>query len=89
VIGADHVHYHAPSQGDLGSFTVPADPRYGSQDLPFVGARRVGGGKKYVATPDDVGKLVYCQVSVTNEHGATAWATAAARPIGEKGKTDK
>jgi hypothetical protein len=79
-IGADHPHYRAPSQEDLGSFTDPADPRYGTQGLPYVGALKVGTGKHYRATAQDVGKLVYCQVSATDD-GATAWKTASAPDI--------
>jgi hypothetical protein len=74
-IGPDHPHHHAPSQEDLGSRTEPADPRYGTQDLPFVGAERIGTGKHYRTSAADAGKLVYCQVSAT-AGGATTWKTA-------------
>jgi hypothetical protein len=79
-IGPDHPHYHAPSQNDLGSLTEPADPLYGTQDLPFLGPLKVGTGKRYRPTAGDVGKLVYCQVSAT-AHGATAWKTASAPAV--------
>jgi len=80
AIGPDHPHYHAPSQNDLGSFTAPAEPEFGSQPLPFLGAERIGAGRQYRPTAADVGKVVYCQVSVTRD-GATVWETATARPI--------
>ena len=76
-IGPDHPRYHAPSQEDLGSFNAPADPQFGSLPLPFRGPLKVGEGKKYTPTSDDVGRLVYCQVSATNG-GATVWRQAAA-----------
>ena len=79
-IGPDHPHYRAPSQDDLGSRTEPADPRYGTQDLPSVGARRIATGKHYRPSGLDAGKLVYCQVSAT-AGGATAWDTASAPEI--------
>ena len=79
-IGPDHPHYRAPSQNDLGSFTEPADPRFGTQDLPYLGAQNVGSGKHHRTTAADAGKLVYCQVSVTDD-GATAWKTASAPEI--------
>ena len=44
------------------------------------GPLKVGGGRKYRPTAEDVGKLVYCQVSATND-GATVWETASAPPI--------
>jgi hypothetical protein len=81
IITPDHPRYRAPRESDLGSFTVPADPRFGSLDLPFVGPRKVGEGKKYTVTADDVGKLVYCRVSATSREGATVWKTASARTI--------
>lgn len=80
IVGPEHPHYHAPSQEDLGTFTQPADPQFGTLPLPFVGPRLVGTGRRYTPTADDVGKLVYCQVSANNE-GATVWKTATAPPI--------
>ena len=80
-IGPDHVHYHAPAQEDLGSFDAPADPRFGSLPLPYRGPLKVGEGRRYRPTADDLGKLVYCQVSVTSRDGATVWKSAPARSI--------
>jgi hypothetical protein len=57
-IGPDHPHYHAPSQEDLGSVNAPADPRYGTQELPYRGPLQVASGKHYRPTAEDVGKLV-------------------------------
>jgi hypothetical protein len=79
-IGPDHVHLHAPAQEDLGSFDAPADPQFGTLPLPFRGPLKVGEGLKYTPTADDVGKLVYCQVSATND-GATVWKSAVAPAI--------
>jgi Domain of Unknown Function (DUF1080) len=79
-IGPDHVRYHAPAQEDLGSFNAPADPQFGTLPLPFRGPLKIGEGKKYTPTTDDVGKLVYCQVSANNG-GATVWETAPAPTI--------
>jgi hypothetical protein len=79
-IGADHPHLHAPSQEDLGSRAEPAEPRYGTQDLPYVGPQRVASGRHYRTSAEDAGKLVYCQVSAT-AGGATTWKTASAREI--------
>jgi hypothetical protein len=79
-IGPGHVHYNAPAQEDLGSFNAPADPQFGSLALPYRGPLKVGEGRRYTVTGDDVGKLVYCQVAATND-GATAWKLAPAREI--------
>jgi hypothetical protein len=79
-IGPDHVHLHAPAQEDLGSFDAPADPQFGALPLPFRGPLKVGEGLKYTPTADDVGKLVYCQVSAT-DNGATVWKAAVAPAI--------
>jgi hypothetical protein len=81
VIGPDHPRLHAPSQEDLGSFDAPAEPGLGSLPLPYRGPLRVGSGKHYRPTAEDVGKLVYCQVSVTSDDRATAWATGSAPEI--------
>jgi hypothetical protein len=79
-IGPDHPRYRAPSQNDWWSSTEPADLRYGTQPLPVLGRQQVGSGRHYRPTAEDVGKLVYCQVSATND-GATVWETASARAI--------
>jgi hypothetical protein len=79
-IGPEHPRFEAPSQIDWWSSTEPADPRYGSQALPVLGRLHVASGRRYVPTAADVGKLVYCQVSATND-GATVWETASARAI--------
>ena len=46
--------------------------------LPFRGPLKVGEGRRHFRTADDAGKLVYCQVSAT-EDGATVWKSAIAR----------
>jgi hypothetical protein len=81
IINPDHPRYRAPRESDLGSFTTPADPQFGSLELPFVGPRKVGEGENYTVAADDVGKLVYCRVSATSNDGATVWKTASARSI--------
>jgi hypothetical protein len=80
VVGPDDPQFRAPAQEDLGSFDAPADPQFGSLPLPFRGPLKVGEGRKYRATAEDVGKLVYCQVTANND-GATAWKTATAPEI--------
>jgi hypothetical protein len=84
IVGPDHPRYRAPSQNDLGSSMAPVDPRYGTQPLPYLGPLKVGEGNTYTPTSDDLGKLVYCQVSADND-GATAWSTGSARPIRARG----
>ena len=74
-VGPEHPHYRAPSQIDLGSFTTPADPQYGTQDLTWLDSLIVGQGKKYTPTAADVGKVIHCAVNANNG-GATVWATA-------------
>jgi hypothetical protein len=82
VIGPDHPRLHAPSQEDLGNFNAPADPAFGSLPLPYKGPLKVGEGRRYTPTAEDVGKLIYCQVTADND-GATVWETASAPPIRE------
>ena len=79
-IGPEHVRYLAPAQEDLGSFNAPADPQFGSLPLPYRGALKVGEGRTYTPTAEDVGKLIYCQVSATTG-GATVFKQAVAKPI--------
>jgi Domain of Unknown Function (DUF1080) len=80
IVPSSDPRFRAPSQNDLGNFTAPPDPRFGTLGLPFQGPLKVGEGTRYTPTADDVGKLVYCQVSADNR-GATVWETASARPI--------
>jgi 3-keto-disaccharide hydrolase len=80
VIGADHPRLRAPAQEDLGNFDAPAEPAFGSLPLPYRGPLKVGEGKRYTPTAEDVGRLVYCQVSADNR-GATVWETASAPTI--------
>jgi hypothetical protein len=82
IVGPSHAHFRAPSQNDLGSFSAPADPEFGTQSLPYLGPFKVGEGLKYTPTADDVGKMIYCQVSA-NSGGATVWKTASAPAIVE------
>ena len=83
IVGPDHPHYRAPSQEDLGGFTAPADPTYGTLALPFVGPEEVGTGRAYVPRADDVGKLVYCRATAVAPSGADVWKTASAPSIVE------
>ena len=80
AIGPDHPRFRAPSQLDLGNFTTPMEPEYGTQDLTWVDSLIVGEGRHYKPTADDVGKVIHCQVSVDNA-GATVFATATAPEI--------
>jgi hypothetical protein len=79
-IGPDHPRYRAPSQLDLGSFTTPAEPEFGTQNLTWLDSLIVGRGKKYTPTAADVGKVIHCAVNANNG-GATVWQTARAPQI--------
>ena len=79
-LGPDHPRYRAPTQEDLGVVSKPPESDTGLQSLPYLGPQNVGSGKKYAPTAEDVGKVVYCQVSATND-GATVWKTASAPAI--------
>ena len=79
-VGPDHPRYRAPSQLDLGSFSTPAEPEFGTQSLTWLDSLVIGQGKKYTPTVDDVGKVIHCAVSANNG-GATVWETASAPEI--------
>ena len=79
-IGPEHPHHRAPSQIDLGSFTTPADPQYGTQDLTWLDSLIVGRGRHYTPTAEDVGKVIHCAANVDRD-GATVWETAEAPEI--------
>ena len=72
--------YRAPSATDLGNFTTPADPRYGTQNLTWTDSLLVGDGNTYTPTAEDIGKVIHCAVNVNNG-GATVWKTAQAPEI--------
>ena len=80
TIGPEHPHYRAPSQIDLGSFTTPADPQFGTQDLTWLDSLIVGQGRHYTPTAEDVGKVIHCAANV-DRGGATVWETAKAPEI--------
>jgi hypothetical protein len=81
AIDPSHPRYRAPTQQDLGNVTAPAEPdKYGPGALPFAGSLQVGSGDRYVPAADDVGKVVHCRVTATND-GATVWETATAPEI--------
>ena len=80
AIGPDHPRFRAPSQFDLGDVTTPAEPEFGNQDLRWTDSLIVGSGRHYTPTAEDAGKVIHCQVSVTND-GATVFATGAAPEI--------
>ncbi|MGH3387942.1 MAG: 3-keto-disaccharide hydrolase, partial [Actinomadura sp.] len=46
-----------------------------------VGAVQVADSRHYRATADDIGKVVWCQVTATNAEGGTAWATGRAPEV--------
>ena len=75
-----HARFRAPSATDLGNFTTPADPRYGTQALTWTDSLLVGEGDTYTPTAEDVGKVIHCAVNVNNA-GATVWKTAQAPEI--------
>jgi hypothetical protein len=79
-VGPEHPRYRAPSQLDLGNFTTPAEPEFGTQNLTWVDSLIVGHGMKYTPTADDVGKVIHCAVNANNG-GATVWKTARAPEI--------
>lgn len=79
-VGPEHPRYRAPSQIDLGSFSTPAEPEFGTQDLTWLDSLIVGHGKQYTPTADDVGKVIHCAVNANNG-GATVWETASAPEI--------
>jgi hypothetical protein len=79
-IGPDHPRYRAPSQLDYNNTTTPAEEQYGTQALTWLDAQIVGTGDSYTPTAADIGKSVYCQVSVDNA-GATVFKTALAPEI--------
>ena len=76
-IGPEHPRYRAPSQFDLGNFTTPAEPEFGTAPLPWTDSLLIGEGATYVPTAADVGKVIHCTVSADNG-GATVLRTAAA-----------
>ncbi|HEY8467442.1 MAG TPA: DUF1080 domain-containing protein [Solirubrobacterales bacterium] len=80
---ADHPRFRAPSQEDLGNRVTPPHPDglYGTDNLTWLGPEHIKDGRKYVLTEEDVGKVVYCQVSATRNH-ATTWAYASAPQVG-------
>ena len=79
-IGPEHPRYRAPSQLDLGNFTTPAEPDFGTQNLTWLDSEIVGRGEMYTPVAADVGKLVHCAVSANNG-GATVTKTASAPPV--------
>ena len=80
VDSIERAHLKDPGDASHAMHRYPADPEFGTQPLPFLGPLKVGEGSKYTPTAEDVGKLVYCQVSANNG-GATVWKTASAPPI--------
>jgi hypothetical protein len=70
-----HPRFWAPAQNDLGSFSTPADPTYGTSDLTWLDSLLVGEGDTYTPVLEDVGKTIHCAVNANNG-GATVWKTA-------------
>ena len=83
-VGPEHPRFRAPSQLDLGNFTTPAEPEFGTQNLTWLDSLVVGQGRQYRPTADDVGKVIHCAVSANNG-GATVWKTARAPAIIARG----
>jgi hypothetical protein len=86
-IDPSHPRYRAPSQLDYNNTSTPAEPEYGTDPLTWLDAQIVGEGDTYTPTAEDIGKSVYCQVSVDNA-GATVFKTAAAPDIIPATNTD-
>ena len=72
--------FRAPSSTDLGNFTTPADPTYGTQALTWTDSLLLGDGDTYTPVAEDVGKVIHCAVNADNA-GATVWKTAVAPEI--------
>ncbi len=79
--------YHAPSATDYNNFTTPAEPTYGTAALPWTDWQIVGNDDTYTPGADDVGKSIYCAVSVDNG-GDTVFKTAGAPDILAATNTD-
>jgi hypothetical protein len=79
-VPATNPRFRAPSQTDYWNTTTPAEPDYGTAPLPWLDWQIVGNADTYTPTADDVGKAIYCQVSVDNA-GATVFKTANAPEI--------
>lgn len=80
-IPATHPRFRAPSATDYWNVTDAApEPEMGTNRLTWTDAQIVGTGDTYTPTTTDIGKTVYCQVSVDNA-GATVFKTAVAPEI--------
>jgi hypothetical protein len=81
-IPTDHPRYRAPNQLDYNNTTTPPNTALGTgtANLTWLDAQIVGEGDTYTPTGADLGKTVYCQVSVDNA-GATVFKTALAPEI--------
>jgi hypothetical protein len=75
-----HPRFRAPSQLDYNNTTTPNDGESGTDPLTWLDGLIVGNGDTYTPVSADVGKSIYCQVSVDNA-GATVFKTAAAPEI--------
>src|SRR3954465_10780341 len=72
--------YHAPSANDYNNYTTPAEPEMGTAALPWSDWQIVGNQDTYTPGAEDVGKALYCSVSVNNG-GATVFKNAGAPEI--------
>ena len=77
--------FRAPSQNDYGNFTTPPMPDLGpfgsgTANLTWLDSAPIGSGRHYLLQPEDVGKVVHCQVSLTSDH-ATVFANGVAGEI--------
>jgi hypothetical protein len=59
----------------------PSVPPGTSPTASQLGTVQVANTKHYTASADDVGKVVWCQVTATNAQGGTAWATRQAPTV--------
>ncbi|MDA0137597.1 3-keto-disaccharide hydrolase [Solirubrobacter deserti] len=79
-IPENHPRFRAPNQLDYNNTTTPPTSRSGTANLTWLDAQIVGEGNTYTPTGADLGKTIYCQVSVDNA-GATVFKTALAPEI--------
>jgi hypothetical protein len=60
---------------------APSVPPGTSPTAAQLGTVQVAATKRYTASADDIGKVVWCQVTATNAEGGTAWATKRAPEV--------
>ena len=79
-IPASHPHFRAPTQLDYNNTTTPAEAEHGTVRADVAGLADRRHRRHLHADRPDLGKTIYCQVSVDNA-GATVFKTALAPEI--------